>query len=182
MTNNSDISLPDMNTAPAASARIQITVAVLTVREAVKGNPWITERWRILGVVAGESLGTARERRVVRSAPDSEQYLWTGLSLLLNEPEADSYYYNLLGDNPSVYIFGHRDASGEIVPTQVSVEYIDAMAHAETGNEVFSVPMPPEVYRIVEEFVLEHFVPEEPRQSRKRGDDRSGGGHREPND
>lgn len=182
MTDNSEKSLPDLSTASATGVRIRITLAVLTAREAVNDNPWITERWRVLGVVAGESFGAARERRVARSAPDSEQYLWTGLPLCLNVSEADSYYYNLIGDNPCVYIFGHRDTSGEFVPTQVSIEYIDAMAHAETGNEVFSVPMPPEVYRKVEEFVLEHFVPEEPRQSRKRGDDRSGGGYREPND
>ncbi len=182
MTDNPEKTLPDMSTASAAGARSHIALAVLTAREALPDNPWITERWCVLGVVAGESFGAAREKRVARSAPESEQYLWTGLSLRLNVSEADSYYYNLIGDNPSVYVFGHRDTSGEIVPTQVSIEYIDAMAHAETGNEVFSVPMPPEVYRKVEEFVLEHFVPEEPRQRRKRGDDRSGGGYREPHD
>lgn len=181
MTDISEKTRSDSSAASTASAHVAIALAVLTAREAVHDNPWITERWRVLGVVAGESFGSAREKRVIRSTPESEQCLWIGLSLYLNVSEADSYYYNLIGDNPCVYIFGHRDTSGEIVPTQVSVEYIEAMAHAETGNEVFSVPMPPEVYRTVEEFVLEHFVPEEPRQSRKRSG-KSGGGYREPND
>ncbi|HYA38761.1 MAG TPA: DUF3305 domain-containing protein [Candidatus Methylomirabilis sp.] len=174
--------LHEMNAAPTTGTNNRIMLAVLTVHEAVHGNPWITERWRVLGVVAGDSLGTARERRAVRSGPEAQEYLWTGLPLCLNVSEADSYYYNLIGDNPSVYVFGHRDDDGEFVPIQVSIEYIDAMAHGESGNEVCAVPMPPDIYRHVEEFVLEHFVPEEPRQRRKRDEGRRGGGQREPND
>ena len=174
--------LHHMNMASATGTNNCIMLAVLTAREAVHGNPWITERWRVLGVVAGESLGKARERRVARSGPEAEEYLWTGLPLYLNVSEADSYYYNLIGDNPCVYVFGHRDDDGEFVPTQVSVEYIDALAHGEAGNEVFAVPMPPELYRHVEGFVLEHFVPEEPRQRRKRDESGRGGGQHEPND
>ena len=182
MTNNSEKTLPDLSASSAAGARIHIMLAVMTTRETVHDNPWIAERWRVLGVVAGESFGTGRNKRLVRSTPESEEYLWTGLSLCLDASEVDSYYHNLIGSNPSVYIYGHRDNSGEIIPTQISIEYIEAMAHAEFGNEVFPVPMPPEAYRKIEEFVLEHFVPEEPRQHRKRGDDRGGRGVREPND
>lgn len=171
-----------MSTASTIGTNNRIMLAVLTAREPVHGNPWISERWRVLGVVAGESLGKARKRRVVRSGPEIQEYLWTGLPLCLNVSEADSYYYNLIGDNPSVYVFGHRDDDGEFVPTQVSIEYIDAMAQGESGSEIFAVPMPPVVYRQVEEFVLEHFVPEEPRQRRKRDEGRRGGGQHEPND
>ena len=171
-----------MSTTSVTGTSNRITLAVLTAREAVHGNPWITERWRVLGVVAGESFGTVRERRVARSGPESEQYLWTGLVLCLNVSETDSYYYNLIGDKPCVYVFGHRDSGGEFIPTQVSIEYIDALSHGESGNEMFSVPMPPEVYRTVEEFVLEHHVPEEPRQRRKREPGAGCGGQRGPSD
>lgn len=145
----------------------RIPIAVLTAREGVHDNPWITERWKVIGVVAGEALGTKRARRCVRSTPDAAQYLWTGFTLHLSPAEADSYYYNLIGDNPSVYVYAQRDDSGEPVPRQVSLDYIEAMALSESGNDSYAVPMPPEVYRIVEQFVLEHYEPEEPRLKRK---------------
>ena len=170
-----------MNATSASGMHDRIALAVVTAHEPVHGNPWISDRWRVLGVVAGEAPGSMRERRLMRSAPEAQEYLWTGLVLRLNASEADSYYYNLIGDNPSVYVFGKRDDEGEFIPTAVSIDYIDAMAYAESGNEMFAVPMPPEVYRRVEQFVLEHFVPEEPRQRRKRDMNRHGG-YREPND
>lgn len=158
----------NMAVAESAAAVIdRISIAVLTAREAVHDNPWITERWKVLGVVAGEALGTTRSRRCVRVGPDAEEYLWTGFTLRLSPAEADSYYYNLIGDNPSVYVYAQRDDSGEPVPQLVGLDYIEAMAHSESGNDSYAVPMPPEVYRIVEQFVLEHFEPEEPRLKRK---------------
>lgn len=146
----------------------KISLSVVTAREPVTDNPWINERWRVLGVVAGsDKRAPGIERTLLRSGPEGEQYLWSGLVLPLHAAEADGYYYNLIGQNPSVYVFCECDESGEPRPRQLTIEYIDAMAHTESGNTTFSVPMPPEVYRHVERFVLEHFVPEEPRMKRK---------------
>lgn len=148
-----------------------IPLAVITAREPVTGNPWITERWRVLGVVAGEAVrGRARARTVLRDGPEGPRVRWTGFALRLRKSEADSYYYNLIGTNPSMYVFAHCDESGEPIPTAVGLDYIEAMAHREAGNETFAVPMPPEVYRRVERFVLEHYEPEEPRMQRKHDD------------
>jgi Protein of unknown function (DUF3305) len=144
-----------------------ITIGVLTEHTAVRDNPWITERWRAIGVVAGEHFGGARERRPTRTATEVQEYLWTGFELRLTKSQADSYYFNLVGANPSVYVLGHVDDDGEFVPTEVSVDYIDALSRAETGADTFVVPMPPEVYRMVEEFVLANYEPEERRPKRK---------------
>jgi hypothetical protein len=146
----------------------RIALSVITAHEPVMGNRWISERWRVLGVVAGAHVAAkGRERTQLRAGPDGERYLWSGLTLTLRAADAESYYYNLVGDNPSVYVYCHYDDDGELVPLQATLEYIDAMAHGESGNETFAVPLPPELYRCVEQFVLDHYVPEEPRLKRK---------------
>ncbi len=145
----------------------KIPLAVITAREPVAGNAWITERWRVVGVVGGKPGDGNIVRTVMRQGPEGDQYLWTGFLLRLRAPEADSYYYNLLGQNPSLYIYCDQEDSGEICPRSVTAEYIDAMAHSETGNSTHSVPVPPEIYRLIEQFVVEHHVPEEPKMKRK---------------
>lgn len=146
----------------------KIPLSVITAREPVVGNPWISERWRVLGVVAGPAAdGGNVTRTVLRSGPEGEQYLWSGFVLRLHASEADSYYYNIVGQNPSLYVFCQEDEGGEPCPRAITAEYIEAMAQNETGSAAHAVPMPPEVYRCIEQYVLEHFVPEEPKMKRK---------------
>lgn len=152
-----DVPLPD-----------RIPLSVITAREPVANNPWIDERWKVVGVVAGAANESGKiTRSLLRAGPDSEQYLWTGFELRLRRSETDAYYYNLIGQNPSLYVYCHVDERGEPCPRSVTAEYIDAMAHSESGNPTFSVPMPPEVYRLIECYVLENYTPEEPRMKRK---------------
>ncbi|OGI61426.1 MAG: hypothetical protein A2W18_03410 [Candidatus Muproteobacteria bacterium RBG_16_60_9] len=146
----------------------RIALSVITAREPVANNRWIDERWRVVGVVAVQADAPRNiQRTLLRYGPDGEQYLWTGFTLYLRPNEADSYYYNIIGQNPSLYIYCHNDDNGEPCPRSITAEYIDAMAHSETGNATFSVPMPPEVYRAIEQYVLAHFVPEKPKMKRK---------------
>lgn len=146
----------------------EIPLSIVTAREEVRNNPWINERWKVVGVVAsGAKTGGPIVRSVLRAAPDGEQYLWTGFVLRLRPTEADGYYYNIIGQNPSLYIYCEHDDAGEPCPRSITAEYIDALSHAEVGNATFAAPMPPEIYRIIEQFVLAHFVPEEPRMKRK---------------
>jgi hypothetical protein len=146
----------------------RLALGVVVAREPVVGNRWIEERWFVMGVVAGAHVDGERRRRLLREGPEGTQYLWSGLELRLLPMEADSYYYNLAGDNPSLYVYCRAEDDGELTPLSVSAEYIDAMWHQEFGNLAFAVPMPPEVYRTVEQFVETHYVPEEPRRKRKR--------------
>lgn len=155
----------------------RIPVTVVTAREPVVGNAWINERWRVVGVLAGQASDSgAIARKIIRRGPDGDQYLWTGLVLRLHPSETDAYYYNIIGQNPSLYVYCHQDESGEPCPRSITAEYIDAMAHTETGNSTFSVPMPPEIYRAIEQYVLEHHVPEEPKMKRKHERDAKRGG------
>jgi hypothetical protein len=154
----------------------RLPLGAIIAREPVTGNRWIDERWRVAGVVYGAVVDGERRRSLLREGPEGTHFLWTGLELRLKPADAESYYYNLLGDNPSLYVYCEAGEDGELVPISVSAEYIDAMWHQEFGNAVFAVPMPPEVYRIIEQFAAAHYVPEEPRRKRKRDCAPNGGG------
>ena len=50
-----------------------------------------------------------------------------------------------------------------------NLSYDEATSYMEVDEPVFSLPMPPEVYRWLEAYVLEHYVPER-KKKRKRDD------------
>lgn len=152
-------------------------VGVVTARERVSGNRWITERWRVVGVVPGGAAAGRTGRQLAYAGADGEQYLWGGFAIRLNETDADAYYYNLVGQNPSVQVICERADNGELLPRVTTVDYIDAMSFREAEYEVHAVPMPPELYVWVERYVLDHYVPEEKPLRRKR-DGREGEGRR----
>jgi len=160
-----------VTTTVESTASVQVfPVCVLTARERVHGHAWIDERWRVTGVQRGNDRPVAGpvERHPIQATAEGESYLWTGLSLVLRASEVDAYYFNLLGATPHVYVLTQLNDDGEPVPIEVSLEYSEALAFSEFGNDCFAVPMPAELYRYVERFVLEHYVPEEPRSKRKR--------------
>lgn len=152
----------------SATLALSFPVSVIVAQEPVDNSPWIQERWTVVGIVAGEQVTqTGRERKLIRDAPEGRQHLWTGFTLRLLRSAADSYYINLTGTTPSVYVVCQRDAAGALVPVLATVEYLEATGYAEVDYEVAAVPMPPEIYRWLEAFVLEHYTPEEKKSKRK---------------
>jgi len=141
-------------------------VAVITAREPVKDNRWISERWRVVGVVRAASDAVAG-RTQIRSGPEGEQYLWNGLQLKLRESEADSYYFNLIAQNPNLQVICQTGDDGEPRPVVVTADYIDAMAHREAGADVHAVAIPADLYVWLERYVLDHYTPEEKKTRRK---------------
>ncbi len=145
------------------------TVAVITAREPVANNRWITERWRVVGVVPARA-GPTGARQLIRSGPEGEQYLWSGFRIQLRKADADAYYFNLIGQEPNLQVVCQILDEGELRPVLVTADYIDAMAHREAGAEVQAAVIPPEVYVWLERYVLEHYTPEE-KQPRRKHDD-----------
>jgi len=146
-----------------------IVVAVITAHEPVENNRWITERWRVVGVVPA-SAAADEGRRVIRSGPGGEQYMWGGFRVQLRTSDADAYYFNLIGQNPSLQVVCQTLDNGELRPVLVTADYIDAMAHREAGAEVHAAAIPPAIYVLLEQFILEHYTPEETQSRRKRDD------------
>lgn len=122
----------------------------------------------VVGVVAGaanESSGVSKAR--IYSGPGGEQYLWTGFRIQLHRDDAESYYFNLVSDRPSVFVICRHDRDGRLEPALLTLGYDEAAAYMEVDELVSRVAMPAEVYRWAESFVMQHYVPERKRKRRR---------------
>ncbi len=138
-------------------------VSIVMLRYAVEGNPWISENWRAVGVTLGdrdrpEKISTSG--RQVVDEPGQHQYLWSNLSLGLFQDETESYYYNLMSDTSALYIVTRRNDNDLPVPFLVTASFDAANAYLEGDEEVFTVPMSGEIYRWIETYVLEYYLPQ----------------------
>lgn len=159
----------------------QFPVSVILQRRPFQHGPWSLPRWELVGVVAGEAIAGEGgiSRRVIRSDEHSEQYLWTGFKVELHKDSAESYWYNLVGKTPSLFVICRSDPENEseLLPYAVSANHDEAGAHMEADDTVFSAPMPPEVYQWLERYVVANYVPQEPhKRKRKRWADKAGDG------
>jgi hypothetical protein len=146
-----------------------IPVAVIMARKEVARGRWKVPSWRAVGVVAGENVPGREARRVPLPPVDgSPQYLWGGFSLDLYRDGTESYWYNLVSDNPSLFIACSQTDDGEMVPTLVTASPDEASGHMESEGQVFSTPIPPEVYLQIEAVVVEHHRPQEKKVRRRK--------------
>ncbi len=119
-----------------------------------------------MGAVAGKT-GDTVGRKLIRDDGGARAYLCSGLRVALYRDDADSYYFNLMGEKPSLFVICRQEAGGALQPALLTLSYDEAVSHMEVDDPVYSVPMPPEIYRWVERFVLTHYVPEK-KKKRKR--------------
>jgi hypothetical protein len=149
-----------------SGSRIAVS-AILERRQGQRGR-WSFREWRLVGMVAGQAAsGQAPECTLIHSDEHCRRYLWSGLSLVLYRDAAESYWYNLVGKNPSLYLICGARADHELAPLLVSANYDEAAAHMETDSKVFSAPLPPQVYRWLESYVMDNYVPREPERRRR---------------
>ena len=98
-----------------------------------------------------------------------KQYLYTGLSIELHKDDAESFYCNLMSDNPSVFVICDEEQDELLQPSIVTLSYAEATTYMETDQRVERVEMPAELYRWLEQYVLANYVPEK-KKKRKRTD------------
>ncbi len=153
-----------------AGPRVTVPVAVVMARRVVAGTSWHVPSWRVVGVVAGAGLpGREAQATPVHSGDREEHFLWGGLRLELYRDAADSYWVNLTGRQPSLFVLCTEDEHGSLVPRLVTADQNEACSGVEGDDRVFAAAIPPEVYQQIEAFVIEHNVPQEKRK-RKRTD------------
>jgi len=159
--------MSDLRTTTVAT---HFPVAVLVEFQVIHDNRWTDGRWTVAGVIAGEQLSAEGVScRLVHSGKAGQQYLWTGLSISLHRDDAESYYCNLMSDNPSVFVICSTDQDVAMKPSIVTLSYGEATSYMETDVRVERTTMPAELYRALEQYVLENYVPEK-RKKRKRDD------------
>ncbi len=100
---------------------------------------------------------------------DEAHFLWGGLRLDLYRDAAESYWVNLTGSQPSLFVLCTEQEDAGLVPQLVTADQNEACSGVEGDDRVFAAPIPPEVYQRLEAFVVTHHVPREKRK-RKRVD------------
>ncbi len=154
----------------SAGPRVSLPVAVVMARKTVTGKGWQVPSWRVVGVVAGAELAVQQARGTpIREDETEEHFLWGGLNVELFRDAAASYWANLTGRQPSLFVLCSEDDQGRLVPKSVTADQDEASSGVEVNDRVFSAPIPPEVYQHLEAFVIAHHLPEEKRK-RKRTD------------
>lgn len=149
-----------------AKAAETFPLSILMCYRQSQQQRWSVGQWIVGGVVTGQH-GT-EPHPVHADAPN--EVLWPGFKVQLFIDAAESYYCNLMADKPSVFVLcRHDEADDQLTPCLATVSYDEATSYMEVDEHVFSVPMPPEMYRWLEAFVLKHYVPEE-KKKRKRVD------------
>jgi hypothetical protein len=145
------------------------TVAVIMERAQVQRGPWSVPSWSAISVVAGDHLvgKGAGVTPIHEEEGGDAQYLWSGLSLEFFRDQAEAYWYNLTSDSPSLFVICHETPEGELTPFQVTADRDSAAVVLESDDQVFAVPVPPEIYQRLEQFVVNNYVPQE-RKKRKR--------------
>lgn len=151
------------NTSPAS----RIYVSVIMERRQGRQGPWPFTRWQALGVtLSAQQSAQAPRRSLVRDDGESRQYLWSGFPLTLHKDGTESYWYNLVGKQPSLFVICRRDGD-DMRPITISADYDEAGAYMETEGEVFPAPMPPDIYQWLEHYTMDNYQPGE-RKQRKR--------------
>jgi len=140
-----------------------MNVAVLMRRRKLD-NPWESEMWEVAGVLAPYE-GPDGSRQIVAHADDS-QWLHAGLKLELYRDEGEGYYLNITTEEPRVFVMWRMNGE-QGVPEFVTVSSNEASGLMDSGEEVGSVPMGPELGKWVAEFVRDNYRPE-PKKKRIR--------------
>jgi hypothetical protein len=152
----------------AIGPRLSLPVAVVMARRTVTGKRWQVPSWRVAGVVAGASVSDSAARGTpIRSDGDEEQFLWGGFHVDLFHDAAASYWANLTGTQPSLFVLCYEDEGGRLVPKMVTADQDEASSGVEVSDRVYSAPIPPEIYLHLEAFVVAHHAPEEKRKRKR---------------
>ncbi|MGI9263336.1 MAG: DUF3305 domain-containing protein [Gammaproteobacteria bacterium] len=150
------------------SVVLDIPVTVIMERKQVSRGRWSVPSWQAAGVVAGGSLASSEASGTpLRSNEDGERFLWGGVPLELHSDWAENYRYNLIGEKPRLFVICSEKLDGELCPVLVTANHDEACSHLEGDDQVFATPIPPEIYKQLERFVVEYCAPQR-RRKRKR--------------
>jgi hypothetical protein len=143
--------------------RPNVSVAVVMQRRAL-ANRWQSEAWEPWGVLAGAQEGPPR---LIVDEAGVQQWLHPGFQLTLHRDETEGYYLNVSSGSPRVFVLWRMDAEAEAaglpsraLPLQVTVSYDEAGRWLDGGHFVDGVPMPPEVFAWVGDYVERNYRPE----------------------
>ena len=133
---------------------------VSVVMEKTPSNhPWVDFTYKAVGVVTASGIAD-REVKLIHKKNGVEQYLCTGLNLQLHVDECEGYYHNLMSPQPGCFVVADEvdDLNDMPTPYLVSLSFDEVHAYLEGDEQVYSVDIPPELYKWTEAFILTHYI------------------------
>lgn len=136
----------------------RVGVAVVMEKKP-SSHPWADFSYDALGVVVREAPEERGVAKIFQDG-DSEHYLVSGLGLQLYVDECESYYHNLMSPEPSCFIVAEQpeEDGGMPIPYLISLSFDEVHAYLEGDEQIYSVPIPAELYRWAEAYVLTHYI------------------------
>ncbi len=148
---------------------VTIPISVVLERTLDPESRWGLPQWTARAVVSGEHATHSPDSVVIHDEDGRTRFLWGGLIVHLYRDGNEGYWYNLLSDQPFLFVVcegNHGDM--EVEPAFVTANQDEATGYMEAERLVLSVPMPAEVCRVVERYVISHYLPEEKKKRRRR--------------
>ena len=107
-------------------ARYPVSAVMESTRS--KRGPWHVPVWRLIGFVAGQYVsGDSPQRLPVHTGEGQTQWLWTGLNVALFRDSAESYWYDLVGRRPSLFLVCREHAEGDLARGKALPEVAPAL-------------------------------------------------------
>ncbi|MGA8262545.1 MAG: DUF3305 domain-containing protein [Arenicellales bacterium] len=150
-------------------SEVEFPVSIVMERTEKRRDRWRFVEWSAAGVLTGDPhLSAASKRLVIHEEEGRQRIMWTGFSIRLLKDGAESYWANLMAEYPSLFIVCHRDESdAEPEPFLVTVNYDDIIGYQEVDTDVYSLPLPPDIYQWLERYVVNNYVPEVKKKRRR---------------
>lgn len=137
-------------------AKPTFPVAVVMQRRAIQSR-WVDAVWEPLGVLPARPEDS--EVRTLRDEPGCAQWLHPGFTLTLHKDETEGYYLNVSATSPRVFVLWRMDGERG-VPVELTVSAEEGGRWLDGGHSVEGVPMPPEIFAWVGEYVEANYRPQ----------------------
>lgn len=162
--------------------RLSIPATVVLERRMISRSFWSLPSWYLYTVGIGDHLIAAKQQASDTGEPagtsdKGDLFAWSGFEVNLYKDACERYWHALIGDKPLVYVIcrdetdetnGPDEMSPSLRPIAVTLDYDDASAASETDSPVLSAPIPGELYRTMERFVLTHYRPQTFKKRKRR--------------
>ena len=135
----------------------ELAVAVVMQRRPAISR-WAEFVWEPVRVVVGEAaLGNAT--RELPTDSTNLQWLHPGFRIILHKDEAEGYYLNCSAPDPKVFVLWRMDEERGL-PLDVTASLDEAGRWLDAGHSVDGVPMTPEIFAWVGEYVEKNYKPQ----------------------
>lgn len=133
-------------------ADVSYPVSIVMQREYRQYGQWQLPHWDLVALLPQHSSEVSQQ---LQGDQDQGHMIWSGFWLELFRDGLQSYYQNLMGKQPSLFVLCRDDDDdSDLAPTMISANFADAEAHMETDGIVLSTPLVAPFSNWLAEYIL----------------------------